>query len=159
LENRVPGQPLYLKSLNCNCIDPTGQFVLNPAAWANPAAGTWGTSAPYYSDFRYARRPAESLSLGRTFRIKEKQSLEIRAEFFNVFNRVYLNNPVVTNPQANRGCTITTPIAGMPNSVTIPAGTNTCPAGYSSPSGFGSINYTGLQTQPRNGQLVARFTF
>ncbi len=159
LENRIPGQPLYLKSLNCNCIDPTGQFVLNPAAWANPAPGQWGTAAPYYSDFRYSRRPAESLSLGRTFKIKEKESLEIRAEFFNVFNRVYLNNPTVTNPQANRGCTITIPTAGMPNSVTIPGGTNTCPAGYTSPSGYGSINYTGLQTQPRTGQLVARFTF
>ena len=159
LENRVPGQPLYLKDLNCGCIDPTGQFVLNPAAWANPTPGTWGTSAPYYSDFRYSRRPAESLSIGRTFRIKERQSLEIRAEFFNVFNRVYLNNPTVTNPQANRGCTLTTPTAGLPNSVTVAAGTNTCPAGYTSPSGFGSINYTGLQTQPRNGQLVARFTF
>jgi hypothetical protein len=99
------------------------------------------------------------LSLGRTFRIKERETLEIRAEFFNIFNRVYLNNPTVTNPQANRGCTITTPTAGLPNSVTVAAGTNTCPAGYSSPSGFGAISYTGLQTQPRNGQLVARFTF
>ena len=159
LENRVPGQPLYLKDLNCNCINPTGQFVLNPAAWANPTPGTWGTSAPFYSDFRYSRRPAESMSIGRIFHIREKQTLEIRAEFFNIFNRVYLNNPVVTSPQSSRGCTITTPTAGLPSSVTLAAGTNTCPAGYSSPGGFGSIPYTGLQTQPRNGQLVARFTF
>lgn len=159
LENRVPGQPLYLTNLNCNCINPTGQYVLNPAAWANPAPGTWSTSAPYYSDFRYSRRPAESMSIGRTFRIRERRTLEVRAEFFNIFNRVYLNNPIATSPQGNRGCTITTPTAGMPNSVTVAAGSNTCPAGYSSPSGYGSINYTGLQTQPRNGQLVARFTF
>jgi hypothetical protein len=162
LENRVPGQPLYLTNLNCNCINPTGQFVLNPAAWANPTYGTWGTSAPYYSDFRYSRRPAESMSIGRTFRIKEKESLEIRAEFFNIFNRVYLANPTVTSPQANRGCTLTTANSALPSSVTIAAGTNTCPAGYSAPSGYGSITYSGssgLQTQPRNGQLVARFTF
>ena len=159
LENRVPGQPLYLKNLNCGCINPTGQLVLNPAAWTNPTPGTFGTSAPFYSDFRYARRPAESMSIGRTFRIREKTSLEVRAEFFNIFNRVYLNNPTVSSPQANLGCTITTPTAGMASSVTLAPGTSSCPAGYSSPSGYGSISYTGLQTQPRNGQLVARFTF
>jgi hypothetical protein len=159
LENRVPGQPLYLTNPNCNCVNPTGQFILNPAAWVSPAPGTWSTSAPYYSDFRAPRRPAESMSLGRTFRIKEHQTLEVRAEFFNIFNRVYLNTATATSPQANRGCTLTTPTAGLASSVTIPVGTNTCPAGYSSPSGFGAISYSSLNTQPRNGQLVARFTF
>jgi hypothetical protein len=159
LENRVPGQPLYLTNPNCNCINPTGQFVLNPAAWTSPAPGTWSTSAPYYSDFRQPRRPAESMSIGRTFRIRERKTLEVRAEFFNIFNRVYLNTASSGSPQANRGCTITTPTAGLASSVTIPLGTNTCPAGYSSPSGFGAIGYTSLNTQPRNGQLVARFTF
>jgi len=160
LENRVPGQPLFITNPNCaNCVNPTGQYILNPAAWANPAPGQWGTSAPYYSDFRYQRRPAESMSIGRTFRIKEHESLEVRAEFFNIFNRVYLNNPTVTAPQGARSCTITTPTAGMASSVSVPTGSFSCPAGYSSPSGFGSISYSSLQTQPRNGQLVARFTF
>src|SRR5262249_35629535 len=36
------GEPLYLKDLNCHCIDPTHDQVLNPAAWANPQAGTYG---------------------------------------------------------------------------------------------------------------------
>jgi hypothetical protein len=159
LENRVPGQPLYLTNLNCNCINPTGQFVLNPAAWANPTPGTWGASAPFYSDFRYSRRPAESMSIGRTFRIRERKSLEVRAEFFNIFNRVYLNTANAGGPQGNRGCTVTTPTAGLASSVTVPSGSFNCPAGYSSPSGFGAISYTGLNTQPRNGQIVARFTF
>jgi hypothetical protein len=159
LENRVPGQPLYITNANCNCINPTGQFVLNPAAWANPVAGQWGTSSPYYSDFRGPRRPSENMSLGRVFRIKEKKTLEVRAEFFNIFNRLYLNTASASSPQGNRGCTITTPTNGLASSVTVPAGTYTCPAGYSSPSGFGSISYTSVNTQPRNGQLVARFTF
>ena len=159
LENRVPGQPLYITNPNCNCINPTGQFILNPAAWANPVAGQWGTSAPYYSDFRGPRRPAESMSLGRTFRIREKKTLEVRAEFFNIFNRVYLNTATSTTPQGNRGCTITTPTAGLASSVTVATGSFSCPAGYSSPSGFGAVSYTSLNTQPRNGQLVARFTF
>ncbi len=159
LENRVPGQPLYITNPNCNCINPTGQFILNPAAWTNPAPGQWGTSAPYYSDFRGPRRPAESMSLGRTFRIRERKTLEVRAEFFNIFNRLYLNTASNSTPQGNRGCTITTPTAGLASSVSVAAGSYSCPAGYSSPSGFGSVSYTGLNIQPRNGQLVARFTF
>ena len=159
LENRVPGQPLYLTDPNCHCINPTGQFILNPAAWTNPAPGQWGTSAPFYSDFRGPRRPAESMSIGRAFRIRESKTLEIRAEFFNIFNRVYLNTASASGPQGNRGCTITTPTAGLASSVSVPAGSFTCPAGYSSPSGFGAISYTGLNIQPRNGQIVARFSF
>lgn len=159
LENRVPGQPLYITNENCNCINPTGQFVLNPNAWANPAPGEWGTSSPYYADFRGPRRPSENMNIGRTFRIKERTTLEVRAEFFNVFNRLYLNTASASSPQGNRACTITTPTAGAASSVNIPAGSYSCPNGYSSPSGFGAISYTSLYAQPRNGQLVARFTF
>jgi hypothetical protein len=137
LMNRVAGVPLYLKDLNCLCIDPNKDFVLNRDAWANPAAGTWGTAAPYYSDFRYERRPVEQMSLGRVFRIREKKSLQIRAEFFNIFNRTYLANPSLTaptQPQARNA-------AGVPT------------------SGFGYINSTSRYSQPRNDQPVARFTF
>jgi hypothetical protein len=137
LMNRVPNQPLYLKDLNCHCIDPTKDFVLNAAAWTNPAPGTWGNSSPFYTDFRYERRPVEQMSLGRMFRIREKMSLQVRAEFFNIFNRTYLANPSLTaptQPQARNG-------AGAPT------------------SGWGYINPTSLYSQPRNGQLVARFTF
>jgi hypothetical protein len=137
LMNRVPGQSLYLKDLNCHCLDPYRDFVLNAAAWTNPAPGTWGASAPYYSDFRYERRPTEQMSLGRVFRIREKMSFQVRAEFFNIFNRTYLANPSLTaptQPQARNA-------AGQPT------------------SGWGYINPTSLYSQPRNGQLVARFTF
>ena len=47
---RVPGKPLYLKAPNCHCIDPNKDFVLNPKAWSDPAAGQWGTAATYYND-------------------------------------------------------------------------------------------------------------
>jgi hypothetical protein len=101
----------------------------------------------------------ESINIGRTFRVKERKSLEIRAEFFNVLNRLEINGPTSTGPQGARSCSITVPTAGLPGSVNVAAGTNTCPAGYSAPSGFGAISYTGLNIQPRNGQIVARFTF
>jgi thioesterase domain-containing protein len=37
--NRVPGEPMFLADPNCHCFDPNKQFVLNPKAWADPAAG------------------------------------------------------------------------------------------------------------------------
>jgi hypothetical protein len=132
--NRVPGQPLFLQDLNCHCFDPNTTFVLNPKAWADPAAGQWGTSAAFYNDYRYARRPDESLSMGRVFRIREGMSFQIRAEFFNPFNRTYLNNPDSTN-------------AGTAQKVT----------NGQIVSGFGRISTGTTYLAPRNGQVIARF--
>jgi hypothetical protein len=135
--NRVPGQPLFLKDPNCHCINPNKDFILNPAAWTDPAAGQFGTAAAYYNDYRYARRPAESASLGRLFRIREHMTFEFRAEFFNIFNRTELNNPDSTNAL----------LAPVVNSAGVPT------------SGFGRVNPTGVYAPPRSGQLVARFRF
>ena len=135
--NRVPGVPLFTQDLNCHCFDPNTTFVLNPAAWSNPAAGQWGTAAAYYTDFRYQRRPVENLSLGRVFRIKERTNLQIRGEFTNVFNRTEMNNPTATNPLA-------TPTRNSAGQTT---------------GGFGYINVGTVFSAPRAGQLVARFQF
>jgi hypothetical protein len=134
--NRVPGVPLFTHDLNCGCFDPNKTFVLNPAAWSNPGPGQWGTAAAYYSDYRYQRRPVENLSIGRLFRIKERTSLQIRAEFTNAFNRTEPNNPTATNALATQ---------------------NTNSSGQTT-SGFGYIN-TATTGTPRQGQLVARFQF
>jgi hypothetical protein len=154
LANRVPGAPLYSTNwvdfngqthtepldINCHCFDPAKTFALNPAAWATPAPGQFSTSAEYYSDFRYQRHPNETLNFGRTFRFKERMSVEIRMDFTNIFNRTYLNNPVA---------------AGYTTAQSKKAdGTNS--------GGFGYINLatTGTQFgQPRAGTLVARFRF
>lgn len=157
LMNRVPGVPLFLKDPNCHCIDPTKDFILNPAAWVNPAPGQWGTASAFYNDYRYARRPSEQLSFGRRFRLGEQKAFEIRAEFFNVFNRTYLANPTVTG---TAGSTTNNPIGARSCSggVTLAADAGSCSSG-TAVSGFGFINSTSLQTAPRNGQIVARFTF
>lgn len=143
LENRVPGVPLYLvSSLNCHCFDPNTTAVLNPAAWSTPPNGQFGNAAPFYSDFRYARHPNENINLGRTWRFKERMTLNLRVEFSNFLNRTFINNPTATNP--------TTPV------------TRNAATGQLT-GGFGYINTafnsTNQLAQPRNGDIVARFTF
>ena len=142
---RVPGQPLYLKDLNCHCIDPTQETVLNPAAWSDQATGVYGTGTAYYGDFRGQRRPVESLSLGKKFPIRERMSLSIRGEFFNPLNRM----EVVSDPST-----------GSPSNP--PTRSNGVLTG-----GFGYMNYTAISSNavggtlpaPRTGQIVARFEF
>jgi hypothetical protein len=135
--NRVPGVPLFKQNLNCHCFDPNTTFVLNPAAWSNPQLGQWGTAAAYYSDYRQQRRPGENMSIARNFRIKERANLQIRAEFTNILNRAEINNPTSGNAFA-------TPTVNSTGKTT---------------AGFGWINTASVAVPPRQGTLVARFTF
>ena len=142
---RVPGVPLYLKDINCGCIDPTQETVLNPAAWQNQAPGVPGSNVAYYNDFRAQRRPVISGGIGKVFQIHEGVTFSIRAEFFNLFNMMEsLANPSTGSPQ---------------NPVTRSNGVLT--------GGFGYLNYTGIAGNsvssslptPRTGQIVARIQF
>ncbi len=138
-QNLVPGANPLLVNPNCGCFNPQTAQVLNPAAWTDAAPGQWGASAPFYNNYRWQRQPAESMSLARNFRVgKEgKYNLQIRAEFQNIFNRLFLSMPTATNPSTALSQT---------------NGVNT--------AGFGSIaTVNGAGAQPRSGQLVARFTF
>lgn len=137
--NRVPGQPLFTKDLNCHCFDPQKEFVLNPAAWVNPAPSQFSSSAAYYTDYRQQRRPNESMSIARNFRFSEgKMNLQIRAEFSNVFNRTQVNNPTSGNALAAQTRNATTGVTT---------------------AGFGWINTATVASPARSGTLVARFTF
>jgi hypothetical protein len=141
--NRVPDQPLFLKDPNCHCINPTDPngLVLNKAAWQDAPAGTFSQTAPYYDNYRWQRQPSEALSLGRDFHIAKENrvTLNIRAEFQNVFNRLFLSSPSATNPAANT--------------------TTATSTGYVT-GGYGFVNYiNGAGTRPRTGQIVARLRF
>jgi hypothetical protein len=141
---RVSGQPLFLQDLNCHCFDPSRTQVFNPLAWTDAPSGTFSPSAAYYNDFRYQRRPQELMSFGRTFRIRERTSFQIRAEFNNVFNRPLLVGTTAgtfINPSTTRNAALT---AG-------PDGRYV--------SGFGTINTTGTISGERQGTIVARLTF
>jgi hypothetical protein len=155
------GQPLYLKDLNCHCYDPQHETVLNPAAWANPAAGTYGAGpvAPlfsnnqlYYSDFRGVRRPSESFNVLRSFKIGKgdrPKSLSIRADFTNIFNRTINPNPTTSNPAGG---------ATKNNLGQYTAGFGVIPQVFSTGAFPASSNATASQL-PRQGTLVARFNF
>jgi hypothetical protein len=159
---RVPGQPLYLKGLNCGCINPYVDQVLNPAAWVNPANGTYGpgpvpglTPGLYYTDFRQARRPQENFNIGRNFRLgKEgRYNLQIRAEFTNIFNRTQIGNPSTANPLAPPTKNGLGQYSGGFGVINLTAANGVVP----------SITSNGIVGQlyqaPRSGTMIARFTF
>ena len=143
LFSRVAGQPLFLKDLNCHCVDPTKDLVLNPAAWSDATDGQFGTSAYYYNDYRYQRRPSESMSLGREFKFGTEAhplSFTARMNFTNILNRTEMANPTFTNAAA---ATTKNPTNGLLT------------------GGFGFVNYVGGGTllPPRQGTLEMRFRF
>src|SRR5690242_4829847 len=89
------------------------------------------------------------MGIGRLFRIREEMTLELRAEFFNIFNRANMADPVSTSALAAQQRNAQgIPIAGF---------------GYinSQSLGNGSTlnNNTGLGGKPRQGQLLLRFRF
>jgi hypothetical protein len=130
--NRVFGQPLYFHSVNKHDVDPSTTQYLNPAAWADPASGTYGVSKPYYGDYRNPRYPNEQMGLGKNFPIGERVNFSIRADFFNVFNRWAL-----------------------------PAPSGTSNALQTSQFGFigTNISSAGSIYPPRSGEIVARVQF
>jgi len=143
---RVPGQPLLLvPNLNCSCFDPGATFVLNPKAWSDPADGQWGYGAAFYKDYRNRRAPDEQMSLGRMFRYRERFTLSVRVEFFNIFNRLVYpalsgNNPATTATVGSNGLT-------------------TGGFGYYNVAAAANVQTGGIIPTSRNGQLVARFQF
>ena len=76
------------------CHPKTISCWVNPAAFAYPATGTYGNVGvgtlygPGYFGI--------NLGLFRDFRIRERQTFEIRGEAFNLENRINLGTPVAT---------------------------------------------------------------
>jgi hypothetical protein len=146
--NRVSGQPLFMDQngnaidLNSRDWDPSQTFVLNPKAWTEPDAGKFGTSAGYFNEYRSFRHPMENMGLARNFRLgrEGRMNLQLRAEFTNIFNRLYLADPTATSYLATQ---TKSPTTGQPS------------------GGFGYINVLSGQTASnvRMGQIVARFSF
>lgn len=77
------------------CVPGPGVFPSSAQVVANPALATYG-SVPR----NFLRGPGYfnvDMSLSKTTALTERIKLEIRADFFNIFNRVNFTNPGVTN--------------------------------------------------------------
>ena len=153
----MPGQPLFLVNPNSK-FDPTAQLALNPAAWTEPAYGTFGASPAYYNDFRWQRQPGENMSFGRTFSIKERYQLTVRAEFTNIFNRLFYSLPSDGSAFGSAAVFTTSPV-GRGNSLSGTSGLLSSGFGYVNWVNGGSYNTLGTGPAPRSGQIVARFVF
>jgi hypothetical protein len=137
---RVKGQPLFLVDPNSS-FDPFTNFMLNKNAWQPAPDWQYGTGAPYYSDYRYRRRPSENMSFGRIFPVREGMQLSVRIELMNLFNRVQIPNPGL---EFNS------------NNATLPQLFD--PTTGKTSFGFGRIDAFNATGQ-RTGQIVMRFTF
>jgi hypothetical protein len=142
--NYVPGVNPLAVDPNCGCFNPQTTQVLNPKAWTDAPAGTFGVSAPFYNAFRWQRQPAESLSFGRDFRIgsEGRYTFTVRAEFQNIFNRLFLSAPAIGGTSAVNPATALSSAGGV------------LTGGYGYLATVGGVGDT-----PRSGQLVGRFTF
>jgi hypothetical protein len=144
-QNYVPGVNPLLVNPNCGCFNSQTTQVLNPAAGTDAPAGMFGVSAPSYNNYRWQRQPAESMSFGRNFRIgpEGRFNLNIRAEFQNIFNRLFLSPPLTNG---NGGVLAANAPLTYSGGVII--------------GGYGSVaTVNGAGDQPRSGQIVGRFTF
>jgi len=127
--------------INCHCFDPTKTIVLNPAAWSNVPDAKWSSNQSTFRDYRGIRIPQENANFGRTFRIKERITFNIRAEFTNIFNRTRLPQPATSGFATAPTKQTAGPFVGL----------------YS--GGFGTVVPTSGTSGYRTGTLVGRLTF
>jgi carboxypeptidase family protein len=134
--------------INCHCFDPTKTIVLNPSAWKNVPDGQWSSNQSTLRDYRGFRYPTENANFGRTFRIKEKVTFNVRMEFTNIFNRTRLPQPASGNGPP-----------GTPSFATKPSVQQTGPLTGLYSAGFGTVVPTVGTQGYRTGTLVGRITF
>ena len=114
-----------------------GKSVLVP-----PAFGSYGTLGP--NVFRGFPFYNWDLSVTKMWKFKERLTAQFRAEFFNIFNRLFLAMPAVSFQH---------PL--------LPVTQGLYGGNVYNTTGFGSITTlgAGALAGQRSGQLVARFTF
>ena len=88
--NVISGQT---RQLGGSGFDPATQRWINPAAFAVPAALTFGSSARAYTDLRAPNYYNENFGLLKKFRVHERFMITLRGEFFNALNRVVFGPP------------------------------------------------------------------
>ncbi len=100
------GTNFVTNATRLNCVagvdpvmpNPSQDGWLNPAAFSNTAAGTFGNCSR--DNLRGPWRGTQDFSVFKHFPIAERTNLEFRTEMFNAPNHVILNNPRVRRPAA-----------------------------------------------------------
>src|SRR5438046_655116 len=100
--NYVPGVPLTIKT-NPRDFDPAVDRYINIQAFANPSNFALGNTARTLDWLRGFSVKSEAASLNKTFRLHERASMKLGADFTNPFNFVRWNNPVTSITATNFG--------------------------------------------------------
>ncbi len=93
-DTRNPDRPSYNPSFTGPIIKGSPNQWFNPAAFTVPAVGTWGNvgrgtlTGPGLANV--------DTSLFRNFKVRERTTLEFRAEFFNILNHTNFGTPNAT---------------------------------------------------------------
>ena len=80
-------------------------FIFNPAAFANPRAGTFGNSTR-----NIIRNPGDQqwdLAIFKNFSVTDTQKIQFRVEMFNFINHPNLSGPIADITNTNFGRSIT----------------------------------------------------
>ncbi len=108
--NQAPGSTMLtgatrdsFRPLNTLTGD-SGDLFLNRSAFTAPAPFTLGTLGSYLPYARGLGSRNENLSIVRGFSLGERRRAELRADFFNAFNRRNLSDPIgdLSNPNFGR---------------------------------------------------------
>src|ERR1019366_6759905 len=107
----VAGQTPVQVLPNPYCATQNYTCWLNAAAYAQPALGTISPSRTYGSVYGPMLFQVNA-ALSRTFKLYEKQTIQLRAEAFNLPNMLNPNNPASTVVSSSLFGKINTDIAG-----------------------------------------------
>jgi outer membrane receptor protein involved in Fe transport len=135
--------PNSLSNAQCGdltCVPGPGMFPADFQVQANPALATYGTLPRNY--FRGPGYINFDMTFSKTTTITERVKLEIRADFFNIFNHANFLNPGVNNLGVANGNT--NPFSGGAGGINPNSGV------------FGQITSA---HDPRIIQLAGRFSF
>ncbi|MDR3703462.1 MAG: TonB-dependent receptor [Candidatus Sulfopaludibacter sp.] len=101
--NYVPGVPIFGTTDPRNFDPAVSRYFAPAGAFVTPPLYQFGNTAPTLDWVRGFTQKAESVSMGKTFPIKERLQAEFRMDVNNPFNFVRWNNPNTSFTSANYG--------------------------------------------------------
>jgi hypothetical protein len=89
----VSGQDFYGTDDSRGSFNPSTDLYLNKAAFANPAAFSFGNAPARFNQIRTFGQRNWNIGLMKKFPITERLSFSLKGEFFNVLNTVNFGAP------------------------------------------------------------------